>query len=214
MNAYHDASAWTPKNGKASHAPWRIPSVSPTPKGEGAGEAFLLCGKGLIMPHQDKNKPLHERVLDKCQSDPSGCILWTGYTLDGYGKIRWHGKRLYVHRVMYEYWHGPIPIGLLVCHKCDIRNCIEATHLFTGTIADNIADKVGKGRQAHGPLHGLRGEAHPLTKINNHAVLSIRSAYAAKAFNQYELAQLYGLSQSYVSQIINHKNRKDIICLV
>jgi hypothetical protein len=30
------------ENGKASHAPWRIPSVSPTPQGEGAGEAFCL----------------------------------------------------------------------------------------------------------------------------------------------------------------------------
>ena len=28
--------------GKASHAPWRNQSVSPTPTGEGAGEAFFI----------------------------------------------------------------------------------------------------------------------------------------------------------------------------
>ena len=32
-------------NGKASHAPWRNHSVSPTPQGEGAGEAFFIGWK-------------------------------------------------------------------------------------------------------------------------------------------------------------------------
>jgi len=35
-------SAWTPNSGEASHALWRQPAVSPTPKGESAGEAFFI----------------------------------------------------------------------------------------------------------------------------------------------------------------------------
>jgi hypothetical protein len=34
-----------------------------------------------------------------------------------------------------------------VLHHCDVRDCYEITHLFTGTQADNIHDMWAKGRQ-------------------------------------------------------------------
>ena len=76
----------------------------------------------------------------------SGCWLWTGPSSDGYGDFRIGGKRILAHRLSYELHIGPIPDGMFVCHKCDVRCCINPAHLFAGTSGDNALDMYAKGR--------------------------------------------------------------------
>lgn len=77
-----------------------------------------------------------------------GCWLWTGYlTPQGYGNFR--GRP--AHRVSYEVYVGPIPGKLYVCHKCDVRACVNPDHLFVGDTSANARDMVAKGRHSNGP---------------------------------------------------------------
>ncbi len=89
------------------------------------------------------------------------CIEWAKSRYPkGYGKLgigsRTDGSRrtVYAHRQAWEDSFGPVPDGMHVLHHCDNPPCIEPTHLFLGTNADNVADRVAKGRS--GPRDGTR----------------------------------------------------------
>lgn len=100
-------------------------------------------------------RPPMERLMAKVSKHwLSGCWLWTGAkTHNGYGRIG-RGRELegtvLVHRLMWELSFGPVPDGRLVCHKCDVRNCVNPWHLFLGTAKDNTRDMFEKGRASNG----------------------------------------------------------------
>lgn len=86
---------------------------------------------------------------------PEECWLWLGPERGkGYGGLT-YGRtvRLYAHQVSYVLHKGPIPPGLCVCHRCDVRRCCNPDHLWLGTIADNLGDMARKGRSQQGRRH-------------------------------------------------------------
>lgn len=96
--------------------------------------------------------------------EASGCHVWTGdHTSSGYGVVRVDGVgRVGAHRLAYTLENGPIPDGMLVLHRCDNPACVNASggHLFTGTAADNVRDKVSKGRHSNQTkTHCVHGHA-------------------------------------------------------
>ena len=94
---------------------------------------------------------LRYRLLAKCEPvTESGCWLWTGASIGkGYGSINAgkHATSMLAHRAAYECFVGPIPDGIHVCHRCDVRYCVNPAHLFLGTNLDNIHDSMKKGRR-------------------------------------------------------------------
>lgn len=103
------------------------------------------------------------------------CLLWTGPRFPGgYGRItrrkdlRRYGTPL-AHRAAWIDAHGPIPDGLCIAHHCDQPACIRLDHLFTATHAENMRDKVAKGRARGGrPLSESCGRGHPFTEENTY----------------------------------------------
>lgn len=54
------------------------------------------------------------------------------------------------HRVAYELYRGAIPPGMHVLHRCDMPCCVNPEHLFLGSNADNVRDRVAKNRTCRG----------------------------------------------------------------
>jgi hypothetical protein len=65
---------------------------------------------------------------------------------NGYGQF-WMGDRLELaHRAAWLLFRGAIPEGLFMCHRCDVRSCVNPAHLFIGSAKDNMLDCSLKGR--------------------------------------------------------------------
>lgn len=130
----------------------------------------------------------------------TGCLEWSGCrTAAGYGRLRVKQKTLYAHRASYELSAGESASGKFVCHKCDNPCCIEPTHLFLGTNADNMSDCARKGRTAR-----QHGQTSGKAKLTDAQAMEIWQKRQGGESNM-ALAVEYGIDATVVSRIANKK---------
>jgi hypothetical protein len=138
------------------------------------------------------------RFVDCFTKPLFGCWEWQGSCRpDGYGEFRLRRRTLRAHRVSWRLFNGLIPRRRCVLHRCDNRKCVRPTHLFLGTRADNMLDKMQKGRFLH-------DETHPTAKLHPKVVQAIRNE---KGLSQRAIGEKYGADQSWISRIRNRKAR-------
>lgn len=141
---------------------------------------------------------LARRFWARVSKQENGCWLWTGSrTVTGYGTLKRGYAHQYVHRISWEMAHGePPPSDLAVCHRCDVRNCVNPAHLFLGTQADNLRDMRSKGRAA-----SQAGENHSKARLTWAEVRDIRSR-AKAGEHPAAIAKAKGITKAHVYNII------------
>lgn len=89
--------------------------------------------------------PIEERFWSKVQKgEPNECWEYQGsLNSKGYGRIARAGigngsER--AHRVSALIHFGSIPDGLVVCHKCNNKRCVNPHHLYLATPSENVKD--------------------------------------------------------------------------
>lgn len=111
---------------------------------------------------------------------------------DGYGNFRFGGRMDLAHRAAWTLERGTIPNELQVLHTCDNRSCVRPSHLWLGTNADNVRDKMKKGRHQQ-----TAGAANPNAKLTAKQV-----AWARKnGLTQQATADALGVTNALISKI-------------
>jgi hypothetical protein len=139
-------------------------------------------------------KTLEEKFWSKVniQGDDE-CWLWTGAKWgNGYGLLCLNPSSLLAHRLSWELHYGLVPDGLLVLHKCDVRNCINPKHLYVGTHIDNTRDRVERNRSSRSI-----GERSGKSKLKSGEVWLIRRLLGAK-FSIRSIAKLFKISSNVI----------------
>lgn len=149
---------------------------------------------------------LHKRFWARV-SKTDGCWNFRGTDRQGYSELRVTSSsadpKEYSHRLSYMLHNGEIPAGAHVLHRCDNRRCVRPDHLFLGSNADNVADKMEKGRQR-------RGATAPGAKYTEDTIRRVRSL-RQQGMKLREIAVLTGIEDfRYVSDIINHKTWRHV----
>lgn len=160
----------------------------------------------LTRKHSNKKAvSVTDAFMSRVAFGSTDCWYWVGARSDiGYGTLtsaREHYGlgELMAHRIAWSLFNGPIPAGLKVLHKCDVRSCVNPDHLFLGTQRDNVQDMFTKGRDNHARPYGDR---NPMARLTNETVAALRSDYATGAYSQHQLAKTYGVSVMTINRAV------------
>ena len=154
----------------------------------------------------DKNGPTPEHM-----PEIGPCWVWKGRIVrGGYGALRVAGHHSYAHRAAYALQYAAIPVGMLVCHRCDNPSCVRGDHLFLGTHRDNTLDMFQKGRGAVGERHGSHthpesrpvGSANGRSRLTEDDVRAIRQLCRA-GYSQRVVARQFGVVHGAVRDIMS-----------
>jgi hypothetical protein len=124
---------------------------------------------------------------------PMECWPWNGIG-SRYGQFyisrKGRTKKIGSHRLAYVLTKRALEPGEVIRHLCDNPLCCNPAHLEPGTQADNVVDKMTKGRQAWGERQGL-------SKLTNDQVAAIRRATGKHR----DIAVIFGVHQTTISRI-------------
>lgn len=158
---------------------------------------------------------------------PDECWLWIPGASGKPGYGRYSPNRELsdgAHRFAFNAFRGD-PGDLCVLHTCDVRLCVNPSHLFLGTLADNNRDRAAKGRSARGERHWSRsksesvlrgdnhpshlhperlrrGESHPSAVLTEEKVRDIRQSFTAGE-SKTSIARRLSCGRTTVSRVLN-----------
>ena len=108
-----------------------------------------------------------------------------------------------VHHLVLETYDRPRPDGEECRHLNGVRDDNRIENLTWGTRSRNARDRYDHGRSN-------RGEKHPSAQLSNKEAAEIVTKYENGDYTQRKLANIYGVSQPFVSRLVNGKRRRHL----
>lgn len=135
-------------------------------------------------------------ICDRVEFDTNGgCWLWdAGISSAGYGSISVEGRTWQAHRAVMVCLGHEVGAEDFVLHKCDVRACVNPSHLRIGSHTDNMIDAAKRGRFTKAKL----------TESDVHAIRLM----ASKGLARHKIAKEFGVSKSTIFAITLDKNWK------
>ena len=98
-----------------------------------------------ILTDYSHSKLLYARFSSKYYEATSfdACFLWFGAISCGYGKLEYNRSAYCAHVLAYFFKWGVLPQysqGQIICHKCNVKRCVNPYHLYLGTDVSNARD--------------------------------------------------------------------------
>ena len=126
-----------------------------------------------------------------------------GHVLNGYVYVGRIGKRATLVCIAF---HGHRPVGKhLVAHWNDVPDDDRPENLRWATRAENQADRNRNG------WNPARGQAINTARLTEGDVREIRAMYSVGTWSTTELAGIFGVGQSTVSDIVNYKTWQKVV---
>ena len=157
----------------------------------GMSREFPLNVSGMARPKSD-NDQRFQKMFTK--AGPGDCWLWTGQTINsGYGTFWIEGsKKMTAHRYAFQQANGFLPA--VVRHSCDVKLCVNPSHLLPGTMKDNMQDMSRRHRMGGGNV-----------KLTADQVEQIRRRFISgdhgRGGNRRQLALEFGVNAKHIWRI-------------
>jgi hypothetical protein len=108
---------------------------------------------------------------------------------------------IYIHRLIYETFKGPIPEGLVIRHLNDIPYDNRLENLEVGTVKENVMDSIKLGNFPRGQKNGQ-------SKLTDEEVLMIKTL--STSYNKSELGRKFNVNRKTISAILEGRTWKHI----
>ncbi len=147
---------------------------------------------------------LKARFMDRLKSmniatDKNQCWIWKGFTVTfGYGIMKYEYGTYRTHRIAWETFIGVIPKGKYVLHQCRNYGCCNPAHLFLGDQSENMTYQHKQDK-----MNIASGEAAGQSKLTKDQVEKIRKLWNSGNYYQYQLGEMFGVSQPQICRILN-----------
>lgn len=134
--------------------------------------------------------------------DDNGCWICVShsYSKAGYPVVAVKRQPMTLVRAIAKEKYPDLPSYIHVLHKCNNPSCVNPTHLYLGTHEDNMHDRKESGHYAD-----ATGENNNNSKLSDSTVLAIRELYVSTVTTHRKIAQLFGISKTQVTRILNNK---------